>query len=143
MSYPLALVTDTLSAVEEAEVQVWPAVERNAYIALAHLILVRVQECQRAGELDIWIGRGKVVDLGAEVLVIEAIIKATRRESLGVSLEAVNLLYLTAIWKADIVDAKVRLIVITVRRDLAYDIVSGTNRFEKVLASLDYPSTER
>lgn len=86
--------------------------------ALAHLILVRVQKGKRASELSRWVGLGKVLDLLRKVLVVDAIVKVGSRETISMALERVDLLYLAAIWKANVVDTKVALSIVDVGRDL-------------------------
>jgi hypothetical protein len=89
-------------------------------IALAgHLVLVRIQKGQRAGEFGGCIGLCEVVDLCAKVLVENAIVEVAGGEALGMALQGVYLFNLTAVREAYVTDAKVCVVVVAIRRDLA------------------------
>lgn len=81
--------------------------------------MVRVQEGQRAGKLGGCIGLCEVVDFGAKVLVENAIVEVAGGEALGMALQGVYLLNLTTVWEAYVTNTEVRVVVITIRRDLA------------------------
>ena len=90
----------------------------HAYIALSHLVLVRIQERQGTSEHSLGVCGGKVVDFDGEVLVVQPIVVGRSGEPLSVSLQAVHLLYLAAIGQRNVVDTEVSLIVVTIRGDL-------------------------
>lgn len=54
----------------------------------------------------------------SEVDIVISVIKVSRGESLSVSLETVDLLNLAAIWKSDVVDSEVVLVIVSISTDL-------------------------
>lgn len=110
-------------------------------IALSHLIAVRIQEGQRAAELDVRMRLGEVENLGGEVLIVGAVVEGGGGEALSMSLQRMGLFDLTAVGQSDVVDAKVALIVVSVRTDLTFG--GGQLRPWTAMRTIAYPNGER
>lgn len=63
---------------------------------------------------------GEICKLAGEGVVVLSIVECAGRKALCVSLEAVDLLNLAAIWEADILDTEESLWIVPVRRELAW-----------------------
>jgi hypothetical protein len=64
------------------------------------------------------VGRCEVGDFGSEVLIVDAIVEVASWESLSMSLEGLDLFYLTAVWQAYIVYTEDVVGIVTIRRQL-------------------------
>jgi len=60
------------------------------------------------------VGGSEIKDLGTKVLIVQTIVEISGRETLGMSLERVDLLNLAAIWEADILNTEVVLGIISI-----------------------------
>lgn len=91
-------------------------------VTLPHDVAVRIEKGQRSSKLGACVlgGGGEVEYLLSKVLIVQTVIKVCGWETIGVSLQSVDLFDLAAIWQADIIDAKVRLCIVRVGRDLAW-----------------------
>ena len=83
-------------------------------------ILVSIQEGQRPLEQPSLVGGGEIEDFGTKVLVIQTVVEISSGKALCMSLQSVDLLNLAAIWKANILNTKVVLGIVSVGRDLTW-----------------------
>lgn len=88
-------------------------------IALGHDVLIAVEEGQGSHEGARVVRLGKVHDFLGDILVVPPIIVSAGRETIGMTLEQMNLLDLAAVGKSDIHDAEIVLGVVSVWGDLA------------------------